>query len=45
VTAELAVAENGAVLLGAATLPERALAWLAEKVLVLVSEAARTGRT
>jgi L-lactate dehydrogenase complex protein LldG len=40
VTAELAVAENGAVLLGATTLPERALAWLAEEVLVLVSEGA-----
>jgi L-lactate dehydrogenase complex protein LldG len=40
VTAELAVAENGAVLLGATTLPERALAWLATEVLVLVHEAA-----
>ena len=40
VTAELAVAENGAVLLSATTLPERALAWLAEEVLVLVSEGA-----
>jgi L-lactate dehydrogenase complex protein LldG len=40
VTAELAVAENGAVLLSAATLPERALAWLAEEVLVLIEQTA-----
>jgi L-lactate dehydrogenase complex protein LldG len=38
ITAELAVAENAAVLLTGDSLPERALAFLSEEVLVLVRE-------
>ncbi len=43
ITAELACAENAALLLSSATLPERALAFLAQRTLVLVPENALIG--